>query len=339
MKANTMKANTMEANTMKAIQVTRSGGPEVLQLIDQPTPTPGPGQILIEVKAAGINFADLMAREGHYPPAPPPPFVLGVEAAGIVTAVGEGVTNFKSGDRAAAIISTGGYAEYALADAATAAPVPEALGFPEVSALLVQGLTAHGLLSLAVPEIKGKTVLISAAAGGVGSLAVQIAKLLGAGTVIGLASTDEKRAKVKELGADFAVDYTQEGWAEQVRAITDGKGADVFLDASGDNKGGGVKPLARGGYWIVYGAQSSSETGLSGSDLLSMLFNAQTLRGWSLYGVPTATIAATLKQLIAWTLSGELTIIAKDKFALADAAEAHRAIETRRTTGKVVLEP
>ena len=262
-----------------------------------------------------------------------------MEAAGVVAAVGEGVTNFKAGDRAAAIVGVSGYAEYALADAATAAPVPDALGFPEATALLVQGLTAYGLLTLAVPEIKGKTVLISAAAGGVGSLAVQVAKLLGAGTVIGLASTDEKRAKVKELGADFAIDYTQEGWAEQVKSATGGKGADIFLDASGDNKGGGVKPLARGGHWIVYGAQSSSDTGLSGADLLSMLFNAQTLRGWTLYEVPRETIGAALEQLIGWTLSGKLTIIAKDKFALADAAEAHRAIESRHTTGKVVLEP
>ena len=194
---------------MKAIEVTKSGGPDVLQIVEKPRPEPGPGQILVEVKAAGINFADIMAREGMYPAAPPPPFVLGMEAAGIVAAVGEGVTNFKSGDRAAAIVPTGGYAEYALADAATAAPVPDALGFPEATALLIQGLTAHGLLTRAVPEIKGKSVLISAAAGGVGSLAIQVAKLLGAGTVIGLASTDAKRAKVKELGADFAVDYTQ----------------------------------------------------------------------------------------------------------------------------------
>ena len=324
---------------MKTIEVTKSGGAEVLQVVEHPRPEPGPGQILIEVKAAGINFADIMARMGVYPAAPPPPFVLGMEAAGIVAAVGEGVTSFKSGDRAAAIISGGGYAEYALADAATAAPIPDALGFPKATALLVQGLTAHGLLTLAVPEIKGKSVLISAAAGGVGSLAVQIAKLLGAGTVIGLASTEEKRAKVKELGADFAIDYTQDGWAEQVKAATDGKGADIFLDASGDNKGGGVKPLAKGGHWVVYGAQSSSDTGLSGPDLLSMLFSAQTLRGWTLYEVPAETTTETLKQLIGWTLDGSLTVIAEDKFPLAEAAEAHRAIEARRTTGKVVLEP
>ncbi len=323
---------------MKTIEVTKNGGPDVLQVVEGPRPEPGPGQILIEVKAAGINFADLMAREGTYPRAPKPPFVPGFEAAGVVASVGEGVTDWKIGDRAAAMVSAG-YAEYALADAAAAAPLPEALGFAEATALLAQGLTAHGLLTHAVPHIKGKSVLVSAAAGGVGSLAVQIAKLLGAGTVIGLASTEEKRAKVKELGADAAVDYMQEGWAEQVKAATDGQGADIFLDASGDNARGGLKPLAPSGHWVIYGAQSDPSAGLSGADLIGLLFRSQTIRGWTLYEIGPETIAATLKQLIAWTLSGELTVIAEDKFALADAAEAHRTIEARRTTGKVVLEP
>ena len=323
---------------MKTIQVTKHGGPEVLQAAEKPQPTPGPGQILIEVKASGINFADIMSRMGTYPPAPPPPFVPGFEAAGTVAAVGPDVTDWKPGDRVAAMVA-GGYAEYALADAQSAARVPDALGFPEATALLIQGLTAHGLLTAAVPEIKGKSVLISAAAGGVGSLAVQIAKLLGAGTVIGLASTEEKRAKVKALGADAAIDYTQEGWAERVREATDGKGVDIFLDASGDNAGGGLKPLDKGGHWVIYGAQSGSRTGLSNEDLLGMVFNAQAMRGWTLYETSPAVIAETLKQLIAWTGSGQLQVIAEDKFPLADAADAHRAIETRKTTGKVVLEP
>lgn len=327
---------------MKAIQVTRSGGPEVLQLVDLPTPTPGPGQIVIEVKAAGINFADLIAREGHYPPAPPPPFVLGYEAAGIVSAVGEGAGDWKIGDRALALTSencTQGYAEYAAVEAGGAARLPDAVGFAEATALLIQGLTAHGLLTLAVPEIKGKSVLISAAAGGVGSLLVQIAKLLGAGQVIGLASTDEKRAEVRKLGADAAIDYTQEGWAEQVKAATGGKGVDIFLDASGDNQGGGLKPLAPGGHWVVYGAQSASETALTGAELMGMIFGVQTVRGWNLMATPRETIAKTLSQLIAWAADGHLSIIARDRFPLAEAAEAHRAIASRKTSGKVVLEP
>lgn len=327
---------------MKAIQVTRSGGPEVLQLVDQPTPAPGPGQIVIEVKAAGINFADLIAREGHYPPAPPPPFVLGYEAAGVVSAVGEGAGDWKPGDRALALTSencTQGYAEYAAVEAAGAARLPDAVGFAEATALLVQGLTAHGLLTLAVPEIKGKSVLISAAAGGVGSLLVQLAKLLGAGQVIGLASTDGKRAEVQKLGADVAVDYTQHGWADQVRAATGGKGVDIFLDAAGDNAGGGIKTLAKAGHWVVYGAQSASETALTGDELRGMIFGAQTVRGWNLMETPRETIAAALSQLITWVADGRLSIITRDRFPLADAAKAHRAIASRKTSGKVVLEP
>ena len=323
---------------MKAIEVAQFGGPETLKLVEKPTPEPGPGQILIEVKAAGINFADMLAREGHYPPVPSAPFIPGFEAAGLVAKVGDGVSDWKPGDRVAAMVQ-GGYAEYALADPAMAAPLPDALGFPEATALLVQGLTAYLLLTAAVPEVQGKSVLVSAAAGGVGSLAVQIAKLLGAGTVIGLASTDEKRAKVKELGTDAAIDYTQKDWAEQVKAATGGQGADIFLDASGDNENGGLKPLAKGGHWVVYGAQSASEKGLSGSDLAGLIFGGQTVRGYSLYEAGPQAMAAALKQLLAWTDEGRLTIIATDRFPLADAAEAHRAIADRRTTGKVVLEP
>jgi NADPH2:quinone reductase len=323
---------------MKAIEVAHFGGPETLQIAEKPTPEPGKGQILIEVKAAGINFADIMAREGHYPPVASTPFVPGFEAAGVIAKVGEGVTNWKPGDRVVSMVSDG-YAEYALADAATAASVPETLGFAEATALLIQGLTAYTLMTVAVPEIQGKSVLISAAAGGVGSLAVQIAKLLGAGTVIGLASTEEKRAKVVELGADAAIDYTQKDWAERVKEATGGKGVDIYLDASGDIENGALKPVAKGGHWVVFGAQKTSTHGLPESDMMGMVFNGQTLRGYTLYEATPEVTAAALKQLIAWAVAGKLTIIAKDKFSLTDAGKAHEAIIGRKTTGKVVLEP
>lgn len=325
---------------MKTIEVTKYGGPDVLQVVERPRPDPGAGQILIEVKAAGINFADLMARAGTYPAAPPPPFVPGFEAAGVVAAVGEDVTHVAPGARVMASMMSGGYAEYVLADAAQAVPLPDGMEFAPATALLVQGLTAYFLLERAARITPGRSVLISAAAGGVGSLAVQMAKLLGAGTVIGLASTDAKRALVKDLGADEAVDYTQDGWPEQVRAVTGGRGVDIYLDAAGDTAHG-LGLLAPEGTWVVYGSQQGRIAGLDGDALTRMIFAGQALRGFSLYNVlPDAqAIQDALHQQFAWVSEGRLRIESGDPFPLTDAAEAHRAIEARRTTGKVVLEP
>lgn len=324
---------------MKAIEVPRYGGPEVLQVVDKPQPVPGPGQILIQTRAAGVNFTDLMSRAGTYPRAPKPPFVPGFEAAGVVAAVGEGVTSHKPGDRVAAMTPQG-YAEYAVADAATATPLPDALGFAEATALLAQGLTAHFLLGRAARITPGQSVLVTAAAGGVGSLAVQMAKLLGAGTVIGLASTEAKRALVKDLGADEAVDYTQEGWPAQVKAVTGGRGADIYLDATGDTAHG-LDVLAPEGAWVVYGFQQGPPAGLDGDALTRMIFAGQSLRGFSMHNVfPDAqAIGGALRQQFAWVAEGRLRIESGDRFPLTQAAEAHRAMESRRTMGKVVLEP
>jgi NADPH2:quinone reductase len=325
---------------MKAIEIAKFGGPEVLQIVEKPRPTPGPGQVLIEVKAAGINFADLMSREGTYPAGPKPPCVLGMEAAGIITAVGEGITTPAVGTRVAALVQ-GGYAEYALAEATRAVPLPKTVDFAAATALLVQGLTAYFLLKRAGELKPGQSVLVNAAAGGVGSLAVQIAKLLGAGRVIGTASTEEKRAWVRELGADEAIDYTQDGWVDAVKAATGGKGVELFLDATGDTSSGGLKPLAPGGTWVIYGSQQGVPGGLTGGELMGAIGQGQTIRGFTLYSVipDTNAIASALQDLLAWTTEGRLQIQTSDRFPLAQAAEAHSAIAARRTTGKVVLEP
>jgi len=325
---------------MKTIEVTEYGGPEVLQVVEKPRPAPGPGQVLIEVKAAGINFADLMSREGTYPAGPKPPCVLGMEAAGIVAAVGAGVTTPAVGTRVTALVQ-GGYAEYALAEAAQAVPLPEAVDFAAATALLVQGLTAYFLLKRAGEVKPGQSVLVNAAAGGVGSLAVQIAKIFGAGRVLGTASTEEKRAWVRQLGADETIDYTQDGWADAVKAATDGRGVDLFLDATGDTSGGGLKPLAPGGTWVVYGSQQGAPGGLTGGELMGIIGQSQTIRGFTLYSVipDTQAIATALHDLLTWTTEGRLQVQTSDRFPLAQAAKAHIAIAERRTTGKVVLEP
>jgi NADPH2:quinone reductase len=325
---------------VKAIEVSQFGGPEQLVLVDKPRPEPGPGQVLIEVKAAGINFADLLAREGRYYRGQKPPFIPGLEAAGIVAAAGQDVTAPPVGTRVMAFLS-GGYAEYAIADAARAVPLPDTLDYGPATTLLVQGLTAYFLMRRAVFLKPGQSVLVSAAAGGVGSLAVQMAKLFGAGTVVGLASTPEKRKWVASLGADEVIDYTEPQWPEKVRAATGGKGVDVFLDATGDTATGGLKPLAPGGAWVIYGSQQGAHGGLSGEELISILPNSQTIRGFTLYEVlpDPAAIPAALQEMFGWLASGRLHLETSHRFPLAQARQAHEAMEARKTIGKVILEP
>jgi NADPH2:quinone reductase len=263
-----------------------------------------------------------------------------MEAAGIVAAVGEGVTTPAVGTRVMSFVSSGGYAEYALADAAGVVPLPNDLDFAPATALLVQGLTAYFLFKHAARLQPGQSVLISAAAGGVGSLAVQIAKLMGAGIVIGTASTPEKRKLVLSLGADAAIDYTQPGWTDAVKEATDGKGVDIFMDSTGD-AATGLKPLAQGGIWVIYGGQSGAQGSLSGAELMGILFQSQMIRGFTLYEVmadPQA-LAAAMREMIGWVTSGQLRIEMGARFPLAQAAQAHEAISGRKTTGKVVLEP
>ncbi|MBC8139879.1 MAG: zinc-binding dehydrogenase [Armatimonadetes bacterium] len=325
---------------MKAIQVTQSGAPDVLQIIETPTPTPGAGEVLVKVAAAGINFADLMAREGKYPPAPKPPFVNGMEVAGVVESVGAGVESVKTGTRVFGMVNFGGYAEYALLAANRSVPLPDGVDFATATALLVQGLTAYFLLEEA-RLAPGESVLVNAAAGGVGSLAVQIAKLKGAGVVVGTASTEDKRRMVTELGADAAVDYTQSGWSKSVLDATGGKGVDVFLDATGEVAGEGFDTLANGGRWMVYGAQSGNASDLTGERIFTMLFKSQSLTGYVLYRntANPESVAKALTEMLGWVVSGKLKVETGSRFALADAAQAHIAIADRKTTGKVVLEP
>ena len=325
---------------MKVVEVPRYGGTEVLQVVEKPNPTAGAGQAVIAVKASGINFADLMAREGKYPSAPQPPFVLGYEVAGMVSEVGSGVENIRTGQRVMALVQWAGYADYAVVKAEDIIPLPDTLDFAPATALLVQGLTAYFLLDAAM-FAPGKSVLVNAAAGGVGSLAVQIAKLRGAGVVVGTASTDEKREMVKGLGANEAADYTAKGWAETVKAATGGKGVDIFLDATGDLVGEGSSALADGGYWMIYGSQSGKDAGLPVGRVMEMLGKSQYLGGFTLfaYAGDAQKMQSALGDLIGWAVSGKLKIVADDRFPLTEAAKAHAAIINRETTGKVVLEP
>ncbi len=321
---------------MQFIQVDQFGGPEQLVLHDGATPAPEAGQLLIENRASGINFADLMARSGHYPMVSSVPFRPGFEVAGVVAALGEGVTGFQVGQRVMALVQGGGYASHAVVDAQLAVPLPDSLDFAPATALLVQGLTAYFLLETGQLQ-PGGSVLVPSAAGGVGSLAVQIAKLKGAGKVIGLASPS-KHQKVRDYGADAVFDYTQAGWAKQVRDATDGKGVDIYLDSQGDPGGEGAHALGKGAYWLVFGGQSGGGGSLDAPTFMQLIFSGVTIRGYSMYE-DVDKIGRALPELIGWAASGKLKIEADARFPLADAARAHEAIAARQTSGKVVLEP
>ncbi|HLG76724.1 MAG TPA: zinc-binding dehydrogenase, partial [Ktedonobacteraceae bacterium] len=223
---------------MKAIQIKQLGRPEVLQLVETETPVPGPGQVLVKVATAGVNFAETMMRQGLYPIQLSLPTILGSEASGTVVAHGANVQTHAIGTRVAVpFTASGSYAEFVVADAASVFPLPERLDFPQATALLVQGLTAYFLLRLSAPPQPGQSILIQAAAGGVGSLAVQLAKLWGAGTVIATASTTEKLELARRLGADVAINYTEPDWVTQVRQATNGKGVDIVLESVGGQIG------------------------------------------------------------------------------------------------------
>ncbi len=320
---------------MKYIQVTKFGGPEVLTLLETQTPTPGDGMLLVEVKAAGVNYADIMARSGFYPQIPVAPFSPGFEIAGVVKSVGNGVDGFKEGDSVAAItMGGGGYATHILIPAAATIPLPPGLDPGVVAAVLVQGLTAYMLLEEAKVKA-GDAVLISAAAGGLGSIAVQLAKAKGA-KVIGLASKS-KFNTVKQLGADLVVDYDDAQWPTSVREAVGSQGLQVYLDSIGDLSTEAFPLLGKLGQWIVFGARSASGKALPHESLAAMIEENITLRGYNL-GASLQHIPRALGDLFKFVADGTLKIEIT-KYPLEDAAKVHTLFEGRKTTGKVVLVP
>ena len=246
---------------MKAVRFHKTGEPEVLVYEDVPDPTPKEREVLIRIEAVGLNFADVMRRRGDdYPQPSPPPFILGAEVAGTIAAVGNGVESLQVGAPVLATPGAGGYAQYICVPAATVITLPDGIGAVQAAALMGHGLTAALALRSAARLAAGESVLIEAAAGGVGSFAVQLAKLYGAGNVIAAASTPEKRAIAKRLGADASVDYMAPGWAEKVKELTNGRGVDVVLEvAGGETVGQALDAMAPFGRMVFLG-QSSGKT-------------------------------------------------------------------------------
>jgi NADPH2:quinone reductase len=315
---------------MKAIRVNELGGADKLSLEEIEKPVPKADEVLIKVAAAGINYADTMMRSGNYLTKPELPLTLGYEAAGTIEELGENVTNLQKGQRVLATTSSGGYAEYATANQNLTMPIPDELGFGESTALLVQGLTALGLLN----ETKsGDSILIHAAAGGVGSLLVQLAKYKGL-KVLGTASSEQKLQLVAELGADFAINYSEDDWTDEVLKATDGKGVDWIIEmVGGDIVAKNLQVLAKHGTMWVYGAASGEDFKVS---VLSLMPKNHIIRGYWLMNESVENRIKFTKELLGHLSAGRLKIQITE-FPLEQAREAHEAIENRQTTGKVVL--
>lgn len=322
---------------MKAIRVHEPGGPEVLRLEELKRPEPGTGEVLIKVEVAGVNYADTGLRRGifHGPHQAELPLTPGFEVAGIVAALGEGVTGVAEGTRVAAVLDSGGYAEYAVAEADALVEIPDGVDYATATgALLVQGLTAYGVLQDSARIRAGESVLVEAT-GGVGSLAVQLAKLAGARPVIGTAGSVEKRELALSLGADHAVDYAREDWVERVLEATGGRGADVVLESVGGDVGArAYECLAPLGRLATFGAASGE--GLRPPDMWQLNLKGQTVSGYGGPWIRPGRAEVARGALAHHLREGELRVVGRS-FPLAKAASAHRAVEGRATTGKVVL--
>ncbi len=321
---------------MLAIRIHETGGPEVLRLEEVETPTPAQGEVLVKIAAAGINYADLAQRNGAYLTRTQTPMTLGFEVAGTIVEHGPGVNSPPVGTRVIAFVN-GGYAEYAIAPAAAVIPIPESLDFAHAAAFAVQGLTAYQTLRESGRLSAGESVLVQAAAGGVGTLAVQLARLMGAGKVIGTASSEQKLELVRRLGADAAINYTQDDWVEQVKKATGGRGVDIVLEVvGGEVAETSLQCLAPFGRLVVIGAASGRRPQFSGVQL--MYKNLSVVGYWlAAWMNRPDRIAAAIAELMQYLAYGNLEIVVGHTFPLAQAAEAHRAIAERKTTGKVVL--
>jgi NADPH2:quinone reductase len=322
---------------MKAITFHELGGPEVLKLEEIPQPAPRPGWVLIKVHAIGINFADTLFRQGQYLMKPNLPDIPGMEAAGVIEAVGEGVTHLKPGSRVTAIgIKT--YAEYCTVSAAQVMPLPEHVSFAEGAAFPIQTLTAYHMLHTSHQTTPGQTVVVHSAAGGVGILAVQIAKAAGA-RVIGTVSSNSKFDLVKQYGADEVINYVDQDFSEVVLKLTDKRGADLILDAVGKpTLEKGLRCLAPFGHLILYGRAGGVPDPVN---LLSLFQKSTKVSGFVLYTVSSMPDKHRegIENSFQLMKEGKLKMLIGKSFPLAEAAEAHRLMESRGSVGKLVLIP
>ena len=322
---------------MRAIEVTSYGDSEAIEPTERERPEPGAGEVRIAVAAAGINFADIMQRRGHYHGGPAAPFVPGLEVAGTIDAVGDGVGR-EVGETVVTMVDNGGYAEYALADAAGLLPVPDGLSMAEAAGFPVQFLTARNCLHGWGELSEGESVLIHAAAGGVGTAAVQLAREAGA-EIFGTASTAEKLDRAAQLGCDHPINYEEEDFVATVEAETD-HGVDLVLDGvGGETTEQSLDALAQFGRMVVYGAASGTPGRLRTD---SLLFGNYRIVGYHLgraIQLRPMEVLGAVPELAEMLAAGDLEVQFDRAFDLANAAQAHEYIESRQSIGKVVLTP
>ncbi|WP_223596615.1 quinone oxidoreductase family protein [Neobacillus bataviensis] len=324
---------------MKAVQLTEFGGPEVLKLVDLEKPVPAGHEVLIEIKAIGVNYADTARREGQYVIHTPLPFIPGAEIAGVVVEVGEKVTKVKPGTRVVTLIESNGYAEFAIADERSLIPLPEQLDFRTAAALPLQGLSAYHILKTMGRLEKGESVLVHAAAGGVGTIAVQLAKLFGAGKVIATASSPEKLELAREMGADVLINYTEPEWEKQVLEATNGKGVDVALEmAGGEIFHKTLRCLATFGRLVIFGVASGEQPKFYPSSLMA---RNQSVIGFFLPQImrKPELLQPSLVELLTYLGQGKLKLTIGGVFPLDEAAKVHSLLQSRKTQGKLILEP
>ena len=322
---------------MKAVQIDEFGGPEVMQYRDIAELTPGEADALVEIQAVGVNFTDIYSRAGINP-GPPLPRTIGVEGAGVVRAVGSGVTDLREGDVVAYSSSQGSYAEQAVVPAARLVKMPEGLGAKEGAAAMLQGMTAHYLCHSTYPVQPGDKVLVHAGAGGVGMLLIQMVKKLG-GYVFSTVSTEEKAELARSAGADHVIIYTQEDFADVIKDATNGAGLQAVYDAVGlTTFDKSISCLARRGYMVLYGQASGVvppiDPRILGNGSLYL-----TRPGLGDYTVTQEELRQRAGDVLGWVLSGELKLRVEHLFQLAEAPEAHRQLASRATTGKLLLIP
>ncbi len=315
---------------MRAIRISQWGGPEVLELVDDaPVPEPGPHEHLVRVVRAGINYADTHATENSYLAPYELPLTPGAEVAGMT----------EDGRRVAAMVGSGGYAEYAAVPVATTFPIPDGVSDAQALALLIQGLTAWHLYRTSARLAEGESVVVHAAAGGVGSLAVQLGKAFGA-RVIATASSDEKRRLALELGADAAVDVTRDDLTDALIAANEGRRVDVVLEMAGGRVfKDSLRALAPFGRLVTYGMASREPTQVAAGNLLR---HSSAVVGFWLahcFARPEEMLAEPLRELFERVAGGELRVVEGAVYPLSEARRAHEDLQARRTTGKLLLDP